>query len=814
MKSIGQFSQVNKLLLQIALLIFIYGQATFAQVSTTFDIDLESWLVKGDNSATWEATSGDPNGCLSVNDLATGARNIIIAPAIYHGDWSSMTATDSITAGIYLQNTSGGAALSVPYIFRISGPGGAAHALEGATYYPTLNSWNYYTVSFDANNWVIETGNWNDILSTVNSLRIQGEFVNGDEIVRLDNVQLSSTPIAVFLPCLSDNFNTAGTGDWSFQNTGGASNPGSAGNTGGYLKITDKAGVSSKVLAPAMFLGDWSSLDGNGYITTDLRIVSRSGSNLGVSEFIRISGPGGSAYVTIDPCEFPESNLIWKTFTYPIDSSIWTVDSGTWAGLLSEVAECKITAEFYDSTDTIGFDNFGRLLDSCSAIDDTVEVNDVNISKCSYLSMVNISTVAHNPFDDELYGLIREVPSSGGGLYPVSGPESGIRIQSYDRAAHLIFDKSGNGFVSEDYGGSIYRKEYDGTSSLWVSGFHSGDDDPFGMIFAPIGFNGSGVSEGDILVSDRGNAGADQIWSFSPETPEGESLVMPDPGNVDFFDLAAEPNGIVYVCDSLNANNLYTLDSDGILTSLPLSTSISNIVSIVYDSVEEDIYIASNDTKAVYRVDPSTGNVTLVIDGFINFSPCCLEIDPPKRRLWVADNGYNRVYDFCLEGGAEVDISLSLQGSARPVPSGWKIPLFVNFYLPGADVMNDLDIYHCLVTTTKSGDYAVCQIPGVAPGTYDITAVSDHTLLNVKRGVVITEPTTVVDLGTLLEGDAYTDGFVDFYDFSILGSAWSTSTTDAGFEKLTDFDRNGVIDMFDLFLITSNWLESSPVEVP
>ena len=81
--------------------------AIHAQVTSTFDADLEGWQVTGDNSAAWEGTTGHPGGCLSVNDWAIGDMNYIISPPKYHGDWSSMTASDSISAEIYFQNTSG-----------------------------------------------------------------------------------------------------------------------------------------------------------------------------------------------------------------------------------------------------------------------------------------------------------------------------------------------------------------------------------------------------------------------------------------------------------------------------------------------------------------------------------------------------------------------------------------------------------------------------------------------------------------------------------------------------------------------------------
>ncbi|OHB61359.1 MAG: hypothetical protein A2Y12_16425 [Planctomycetes bacterium GWF2_42_9] len=597
------------------------------------------------------------------------------------------------------------------------------------------------------------------------------------------------------------------------MDTGGVSNPGSGGNRGGYLSIGDKSSATSIVLTPATFLGDWSSLDNNGYLTVDLRIASRSGI-AATQEFIRITGPNGSAYVTIEPNELPQSNLEWKTFKYPISSAVWTMDWGTWYDLLSEVTECEITAEFYSSTETIGLDNFGRMSSNCGAIDDTVSVNDVNIVNCGYISMVGISTVAHNPKDDELYGLVRTIASSGGGLYKVSGTGVGIKMQSYENPAHLLFDKSGNAFVSEDYSGNIYRKSWGGMSNLWVSGLHSGDDDPYGMAFAPFGFDGTNVSEGDIIVADCGASGADEIWTFSSEAAENEKRLIPDTGNVDWYDLTADPNGKVYVCDSLNASNLFEVQAGGTLTALHLSTSINSINSIVYDNVTNDIYISSNITKTIYRVNPATGQVLSVLSGFNNLHPCCLEIAPAKRRLWVADNGYNRVYEFCLSGGAAVDISVGLEGSVRPAPDGWRIPLHIGFFKAGADVSKDSTLYYCLLTTDKDGDNAVCQVPGIGEGTYDITMVSEHTLLNVKRNVIITESNTAVDMGVLSEGNADGDWENDFIDFTILASAWQEHKGEASYDSRADFDRNNAVDICDLSLLCLHWLEVSPIEIP
>jgi hypothetical protein len=161
---------------------------------------------------------------------------------------------------------------------------------------------------------------------------------------------------------------------------------------------------------------------------------------------------------------------------------------------------------------------------------------------------------------------------------------------------------------------------------------------------------------------------------------------------------------------------------------------------------------------------------------------------------------------------AVVSISVVLQGDGRP-DAGWAVPLTVKFFSPGADVLNDTQTYQFNLTTTKSANSAVCEAAGVAPGTYDVTALSEHTLLNVKRSVVVSAPNTSVNLGTLLEGNANQDNIVNFDDYAILAMCWQASKTQAEYNAMTDFDRNEFINMADLCLLAANWLSISPVEI-
>jgi len=161
-----------------------------------------------------------------------------------------------------------------------------------------------------------------------------------------------------------------------------------------------------------------------------------------------------------------------------------------------------------------------------------------------------------------------------------------------------------------------------------------------------------------------------------------------------------------------------------------------------------------------------------------------------------------------------VSISVVLQGDGRP-DIGWAVPLTVKFFTPEADILNDTPTYEFKLTTTKfaTGNVAVCEATGLAPGTYDITVLGESTLLNTKRNVVIAVPQTSVDLGTLLEGDANNDNVVNFGDCAILSTCWLASKDLAKYDARTDFDRNGFINLADLCLLAANWLRSSPIEI-
>lgn len=161
-----------------------------------------------------------------------------------------------------------------------------------------------------------------------------------------------------------------------------------------------------------------------------------------------------------------------------------------------------------------------------------------------------------------------------------------------------------------------------------------------------------------------------------------------------------------------------------------------------------------------------------------------------------------------------VSVSVVLQGEGR-TDAGWAVPLTVRFFMPGADVLNDIPVYEFMLTAEKSStaNAAACEAAGIEPGTYDITVHGETTLMNLKRNVVISSRRSSIDMGTLLEGDANQDNIINLRDYAILSNCWLASQSQPEYDMRADFDYNGLINPADISLLATNWLRTSPIEI-
>jgi hypothetical protein len=134
----------------------------------------------------------------------------------------------------------------------------------------------------------------------------------------------------------------------------------SGGNPGGYIRYDDNlegpGEAGSAVFAPAGYLGNWADADVT-QLSYQMNVFS-TGAVAGVGNYIvGLESPSGSA-LWIGP--LANANVPWFQLDVPIVESDWTVSSGTWNDILSNVTELRIGMELYSSgvtAEVTGLDN-------------------------------------------------------------------------------------------------------------------------------------------------------------------------------------------------------------------------------------------------------------------------------------------------------------------------------------------------------------------------------------------------------------------------------------------------------------------------
>ena len=144
----------------------------------------------------------------------------------------------------------------------------------------------------------------------------------------------------------------------SYQSTGG--------NPGGYIQFTDNTAASTNVFAPSKFLGNYLA-NGVSSLSFDFNIFAETHIQTLFPYEADLSGPGGSA-TFLGPMPASVYPTGWVTVTAQISNTAtppagWTVNSGTWLGLLANVTQVQIPIELITNvtipgdTDIEGIDN-------------------------------------------------------------------------------------------------------------------------------------------------------------------------------------------------------------------------------------------------------------------------------------------------------------------------------------------------------------------------------------------------------------------------------------------------------------------------
>jgi RHS repeat-associated protein len=150
---------------------------------------------------------------------------------------------------------------------------------------------------------------------------------------------------------------------WSTLPSTAAQHVTSGGHSGGYLRIIDVDDSSGLIEAPATFLGNWSQLGPTGVLRYDHRIFELGTQANGfLPHEVRIAGPGGFAKWTGTT---PSGTTDWSTVTVPINEGDWSVVSGTWQEIISNVTSLEIRSELVSNQssqgDVSGIDNIALI---------------------------------------------------------------------------------------------------------------------------------------------------------------------------------------------------------------------------------------------------------------------------------------------------------------------------------------------------------------------------------------------------------------------------------------------------------------------
>lgn len=136
----------------------------------------------------------------------------------------------------------------------------------------------------------------------------------------------------------SENWHSEGDGSYFWES--------GTGNPGACFRVDDDAtGSMNRAYAPVKFLGDWSAATITDYVSADIYLHDMGGGYVSPNFVFRIVGPGGSAIALNSPIPQPPHDT-WTTYSVNLDETMWTIESGTWSGILSHVTAFIVTMEY------------------------------------------------------------------------------------------------------------------------------------------------------------------------------------------------------------------------------------------------------------------------------------------------------------------------------------------------------------------------------------------------------------------------------------------------------------------------------------
>ena len=153
---------------------------------------LEGWSFISTGGFSIVNSGGNPGKYVKVTDGA-GA-SIAVPSSIYHGNWSLLDGHNAEIHVDYLITNVAGPIVLPGFLIKLSGPGGTASFPCDNNIALAIDHWHSFGIPIEQTGWTIESGNWSALMNYVTDIQLAAEFINGGEIVGIDNFCISNLP--------------------------------------------------------------------------------------------------------------------------------------------------------------------------------------------------------------------------------------------------------------------------------------------------------------------------------------------------------------------------------------------------------------------------------------------------------------------------------------------------------------------------------------------------------------------------------------------------------------------------------------------
>jgi len=149
---------------------------------------------------------------------------------------------------------------------------------------------------------------------------------------------------------------------------------------------------------------------------------------------------------------------------------------------------------------------------------------------------------------------------------------------------------------------------------------------------------------------------------------------------------------------------------------------------------------------------------------------------------------------------------VTLQGRGAPPSTRWTgYPITVTLLDQAGAVFRSYAL-----TLDENGRFTILTPPS---GTFDVKVKGSHTLSVLRRGVTL--PTaTLIDMGTLREGDVNDDDRILGDDFSLLAMAYGSRPGSPKWDARADFNGDSAVTVADFSLLAANYSQRGPLPAP